>query len=382
MEKDLELEEIKEIAAKAVTERAALKNTTPESYISNLQEELRMNSKAAGASELQELVNLIVITHQEGTLLKSDMWDFISQFMVAPNDDNGNGRRFIKHYPQTGRDFTEVENTFLPTGFTKQAFCVKFIKFKNDDNTIAPTSNRLVFDITYSFSTLITYFINGQLSEFIKDQVIGKIDQSIVITVYDMIMKELVKEDCKVINGTATNMFDAFVTEVFPHAAEMKQNSSDYNVDQTNKYAIDASKKEDMIMIMSPGTWVKLHAALMSQLFNNAKIELTNYVGKVYIANRKFKKSTIGTWQTEATAYVDDNTIIVIDKKNFFKCMKMLDFSGAQDYPLNMSELRVSHLWFAKGKLPWGKGFIYKNNNLQVMPGNETGALLVNEAGE
>lgn len=374
MEKDLELQEIKEITNKVFTERALEKNTTPEAYVENLQEELKANSKAAGASELQDLVNLIVITHQETTMLKSDMWEFISQFIVQPNENNGNGRRFIKHYPQTGRDFTEVENKFLPDGFTKQAFAVKFIQFKDANGDIEPTSDRLVFDITYSFATLITYFINGQLSEFIKDQIIGKIGQSITITVYDLIMKEIVKEDYKVINGTAKNLFDCLVDDVFPQTEEMKQNSSDFNVDQTNKYAIDASKKEDMIMIISPGLKAKLNAAIMSQLFNSAKIELTNFVGKVYVANRKFKKSDIGTWQTEATSYVDDNTIIVIDKANFFKCMKMLEFTGSQEYPLNMSELRVSHLWFAKGKLPWGKGFIYKNANLMTMPGNEVPA--------
>lgn len=360
--------EIQEIMNDAAVNKAAEKGITPQEYIDKVKADVKMGN-AEGTAELKDLVNLIVITHQERTLLRSDMWDFISQFIDAPNDQTGNGHRYIKHFIQEPKNYEDVKNKFVPDEFSKTAFSVQFIKFKNDEGNLEDGSVQKVFDAVYSTVDMITYFINGQLPQFISDEIIGKIGDSVVIYMYDFIMKKLVEEKGKVVNGTAKDMFAAFTTEIFPEIEEMKLNSSDYNTDNTLTQAIDASRREDLILLCSQKVNTMLKSNIMSQLFNSANIQISNFVGSVHITNRKFKY-TNGVAGTEQQGYLDDNTIIVIDKKNYFKCLKMLKFAGEQDYPYNMSKLQVLHLWLASGYIKWGKSFVYKNNNLTVSPSN------------
>lgn len=364
---------INEITKDSIRTIAEEKGVDPQEYVDGLKAELRSDSRSPRATaELTELINLIVITHQEQTLLKSDMYDFISQFIDAPRDDNGNGRRYIKHYIQQPVDYSTIQNNFIPTGLSETKFDVQFIKFKRDNGQLEDTSLQKCFNATYSTPNMIQYFINGQLDVFIEEQIVGKIGDSVVVFLYDYIMRKIsVVDKGKIVNGTSADLFSALTTEVFPHASAMLLNSSTYNSDQTNTNSIDASRKEDLVMLVSPKIKTMLNSNIMSQLFNSKKIDLMDYVGHVHVANNKFTYAN-GIAQTEATQYVDDSTIIILDKRNYFKCLKMLEVSGEQDYPLNMSKLRVLHLWLASGYLKWGKVFVYKNANLSVSPSSVT----------
>lgn len=186
---------------------------------------------------------------------------------------------------------------------------------------------------------------------------------------YDFILRKLVDttNKGKTLAGTAQNMFDAFTTEIFPECEKMLLNSNQYNVQTALTEAIDASQKEDLIMLMSPKTHTILKSNIMSQLFNSAKIDIFNYVGQIHIPNNKFtfNGATVGV---EANQYIEENKIIVIDRKNYFRALTMLEASGRQDFPLNMSTLEVLHRWLATGYLPWGKVFTYTNNNLNNSP--------------
>ena len=74
-------------------------NQDAQSYINDLRADVRSGSPRA-ISQLQDLVNLIVITYNEATILQPNMKEFINQFIDKPRDDNGNGRRYIKHFPR------------------------------------------------------------------------------------------------------------------------------------------------------------------------------------------------------------------------------------------------------------------------------------------
>lgn len=171
----------------------------------------------------------------------------------------------------------------------------------------------------------------------------------------------------KTINGTATNAFDCFTTEIFPECRKMLLNDNQYNVSQSLTEAIDASKKEDLVMLMSSKTYTILESNIRSQLYNSAKIDIYDYVGQVHIPNNKFNLSgpTVGIQNSQ---YIDENKIIVFDRKNYLRILTMLKASGTQDYPLNLAKLKVLHLWLAAGKLEWGKVFTYSNNNLNTSP--------------
>lgn len=369
---------------KAVEVRAAKANVSGQEYIDNLKRELvEDRASRAATNELQDLVNLIVITHQQLTELKPGMEVFANQFIdQRRSDKQGNGNRYIKHYIQEGKEWTEIKNKFVPTELSNtEAMSVQFIKFKENGETLAPGSKQWAFPVVWRTAEMITYFIDGQLGEYIEDQIIGQIQQSIEVKKYDYVMG-LITADInsgkgKVINGQAENLFDALTTEVFPECEKMLLNSHEYNYNADLIYACDASQKENLVMLVAPTLQAKLKSNIMSQLFNSKNIEIKNFVGDIHVANNKFR-SQDGLYTTKnasdngTTPYLDENTIIVIDKKNYLKILTMLEFSGEQGYPLNMAHMRVVHLWLASGKLGWGKFFVYKNTNLMVMPGNET----------
>ena len=346
-------------------------NQDAQSYINDLRADVRSGSPRA-ISTLQELVNLIVITYNEATILQPNMKEFINQFIDKPRDDNGNGRRYIKHFPRVPKNYSATE--FIPTATSTPAFKVEFIKFKESNGSLATMSVQKKYEIVYIQSDLITYFINSQLRTFIEEQILGQIQQSMEIYLYDYVMTKLVDtvqntnqaKRGKLINSNKPNLFECMV-ELITEVKKMKQNSSDYNVDPQLKEAIDASKTEDLILLVSPKIKAMFETEIITQLFNSANIELNKHFGQIHVPNRQFNFSG-DTVKVQDTSYIGDDTLIVIDRKNYLRILTMLEIPGGDYYPTNMANLQVLHHWLAAGYLPWGKVLTYKSSNLTVSP--------------
>ena len=347
-------------------------NQDAQSYINDLRADVRSGSPRA-ISNLQDLVNLIVITYNEATILQPNMKEFINQFIDKPRDDNGNGRRYIKHFPRVPKDYNA--NEFIPTTTTATAFKVHFIKFKNDQGNLDTLSVQKKYEIVYIQSQLITYFINSQLRTFIEEQILGQIQQAMEIYLYDYVMTKLVDtleaggntaKRGKLITSNKPNLFECIV-ELITEVKKMKQNSSDYNVDKTLAEAIDASKTEDLILLVSPKVKAMFETEVITQLFNSANIQLDKHFGQIHVPNRKFDL-TGPTAKVQADSYIPDDRLIVIDRKNYLRILTMLEIPGGDYYPTNMANLQVLHHWLAAGYLPWGKVLTYKSNNLTVSP--------------
>ena len=320
-------------------------NQDAQSYVNDLKADVRAGSPRA-ISRLQDLVNLIVITYNEATLLKPNMKEFINQFIDEPRDDNGNGRRYIKHFPKVPTDYDATK--FIPTGTTATAFKVEFIKFKTDTGALAPMSVQKKYEIVYIQSDLITYFINNQLRTFIEEQILGQIQQAMEIYLYDYVMTKLVDTEPsggsargKVVSGQGNNLFECIV-ELITHVKDMLQNSNTYNVDQQLTEAIDASKTEDLILLVSPKVKAMFETEIITQLFNSANIELNKHFGQIHVPNRKFTL-TGQTVAVQADSYMPDNKLIVIDRKNYLRILTMLKVPGGDYYPINMANLQVLH---------------------------------------
>lgn len=351
-------------------------NQDAQSYVNDLREQVRAGSPRA-ISSLQDLVNLIVITYNEATILQPNMKEFINQFIDKPRDDNGNGRRYIKHFPKVPGNY-EI-GKFIPTGTTPPQFKVEFIKFKESNGNLAPMSVQKKYEIVYIQSELITYFINSQLRTFIEEEILGQIQQSMEIFLYDYVMTKLVDTEAitnqgannhaqrgKVITSQKANLFECMV-ELIAEVKKMKQNSNDYNVDQQLTEAIDASKTEDLILLVSPKVKAMFETEIITQLFNSANIQLDKHFGQIHVPNRKFDL-TGTTAKVQASSYIGDDKLIVIDRKNYLRILTMLKVPGGDYYPTNMANLQVLHHWLAAGYLPWGKVLTYKSSNLTVSP--------------
>ena len=322
-------------------------NQDAQSYINDLRADVRSGSPRA-ISALQDLVNLIVITYNEATLLQPNMKEFINQFIDKPRDDNGNGRRYIKHFPRVPKDYNA--NEFIPTGTTATAFKVHFIKFKNDQGQLDTLSVQKKYEIVYIQSDLITYFINSQLRTFIEEQILGQIQQAMEIYLYDYVMTKLVDtvnqdgntaKRGKLIKSTKQNLFECMV-ELITEVKKMKQNSSDYNVDPQLTEAIDASKTEDLILLVSPKVKAMFETEIITQLFNSANIQLDKHFGQIHVPNRQFNLSG-DIVKVQNTSYIGDDTLIVIDRKNYLRILTMLEIPGGDYYPTNMANLQVLH---------------------------------------
>ena len=350
-------------------------NQDAQSYVNDLREQVRAGSPRA-ISNLQDLVNLIVITYNEATILQPNMKEFINQFIDKPRDDNGNGRRYIKHFPRVPEDYNPTK--FIPTSTSTPQFKVQFIKFKKDNGDLDTLSVQKKYEIVYIQSQLITYFINSQLRTFIEEQILGQIQQAMEIYLYDYVMTKLVDTEAvssgnnqhavrgKVMSGTGRNLFECIV-ELIKEVKKMKQNSSDYNVDLTLTEAIDASKTEDLILLVSPAVKAMFESEIITQLFNSANIQLDKHFGQIHVPNRKFDL-TGPTAKVQASSYIGDDRLIVIDRKNYLRILTMLEIPGGDYYPTNMANLQVLHHWLAAGYLPWGKVLTYKSSNLTVSP--------------
>lgn len=350
-------------------------NQDAQSYVNDLREQVRAGSPRA-ISNLQDLVNLIVITYNEATILQPNMKEFINQFIDKPRDDNGNGRRYIKHFPRVPEDYNPTK--FIPTSTSTPQFKVQFIKFKKDNGDLDTLSVQKKYEIVYIQSQLITYFINSQLRTFIEEQILGQIQQAMEIYLYDYVMTKLVDTEAvssgtnqhavrgKVMSGTGRNLFECIV-ELIKEVKKMKQNSSDYNVDLTLTEAIDASKTEDLILLVSPAIKAMFESEIITQLFNSANIQLDKHFGQIHVPNRKFDL-TGPTAKVQAASYIGDDRLIVIDRKNYLRILTMLEIPGGDYYPTNMANLQVLHHWLAAGYLPWGKVLTYKSSNLTVSP--------------
>lgn len=367
----MSVKNVKDAIEVAVNHKASKSGKNGQEYYNELKEQVA-NDDSRAVSSLQDLVNLIVITYNEATLLKPGMNEFISQFIDEPRDDNGNGRRYIKHFIQKAKDYQE--NKFIPTGTTNTYFKTHFIKFKEQNGSLSSGSVRKLFEIVYIEADLITYFINGQLDVFIQEQILSQIEESMRVYLYDFVMKMLIDTNNrgKNINGTATNAFDCWTTEIFPETKLMTMNSSKYNVDRQLTEAIDASSKDDLVLLCSSKTYTTLESNIRSQLFNSGKVNIYDYVGQVHVPNNKFSfnGNTIGIEQNNSVdvQYIPDNKVIIFDKKNYVRILTMLKVAGSQFYPTNLAMLKVLHLWLASGYLPWGKVMTYTNNNLNTSP--------------
>lgn len=338
--------------------------TDPQAYVENLKNQVQQAVPLA-LNTLNELVSLIVETYQQRTLLFEGMEGFAEGFIENVSD--GNGKRYAVHIPGADDDYDKDE--FVPNSLTDYRFGVHFIKFKDDQGNLAPGAERKRWKIVYSNSELITYFINGQLSEFISDQILSKIGDSVSIYLYDKLMRALIDTagKGKEINGKAKNLFDAITNEIIPELNAFRRNGNVYNTSQQLSEVSNATRKEDIVMLMSPKVYSMIQTHLMSQLFNSSKIDLHHFVGQIHVPNnRSVKQNDIYVW--ENVNYVADDKIYVFDRKTFYKLLSFLQFTGRQDYPLNMSSLEVLHLWVAGGYLPWGKSFTYTNAALTINP--------------
>lgn len=311
----------------------------------------------------------VAVMEINGNVMKVGETEFYNKFIRSLDANmRGSGKEYIEVLPQIGGRYDA--NQYIPNAETPKTFEYDVQTFRNQDGQLSTGSYQYKFRIVIIIEQLADYFIMGRLSTFYNELVLAQIKKSRDYTVVDMVYKNIQaaieNNKGKVVNGTASNAFDCLTTEIFPEIRKMKLNSSAYNYDSTS-LVMNASKKEDLLIIASTKTLNTWFSTLKVDSFVYDAININQLVGGIHECNYEMDFSNNDkVIRAKATQYIDDNTIIVIDTRYFLSIIEFLKQSGTAQYIENMAMHQVMHYWVNAKNIKWGKCLIYKNQHLNT----------------
>ena len=238
---------------------------------------------------------------------------------------------------------------------------------------LSPQAYQFKKEQTLPINEWLPYFKKNALNEYItkKQQ---SLNRAYKIFIYNKLCNLIVAENGKVINGSATNLYDALM-ELAPEIDGMLFYNYKYNKEQQSKLAYAANSKDILIF-----TSRKVRSAIMngikSQVFNAQLVgtsERTYTYENVKCLGDKVTQTDQSTVNTVGDEWINDNTIIVVDISRI-KHIIQIDENATQGFAANLTEYLSKHVWGVIDILPWCKKIVYKNSNLRSIPTQITGA--------
>ena len=239
---------------------------------------------------------------------------------------------------------------------------------------LSPQAYQFKKEQTLPINEWLPYFKKNALNEYITKKQ-ESLNRAYKIFIYNKLCTLITREtDGKVINGTATNLYDALL-ELAPEIDGMLFYNYKYNADQSTKLPYAANSKDILIF-----TSRKVRSAIMngikSQSFNAQFVgtsERTYTYENVKCLGDKVVQTDQNTANTVTDEWLNDNTIIVIDISRI-KHIIQIDENATQGFAANLTEYLSKHVWGVIDILPWCKKIVYKNSNLRSIPTQITGA--------
>lgn len=259
--------------------------------------------------------------------------------------------------------------TFVPTEETIKKLESYTLQVYDSNKQLNAKAYQFMKEQTIPLGQWIPYFKSGKLNEYI-----GKLQTSLnkvyQLYIFDKVAKIIAdKTKGKIVNGTATNLFDAWL-EVLPHIDKMQQYNKDYNAEQSSQ-EMYASSPDDLVIFTSTKVRSLTKNGIKSQLFNaellGANAKTLNDSNLKFLGNKitLSNQSTIIT--NAADEYIDDSTIIVVDMSRI-RHLIQLDQAGTQFFQKNITEYISKNVWGIVDILPWCKKLVYTNTNLLSVP--------------
>lgn len=333
--------------------------------------ERRMGEKL-GAETITELA-LLVLKQEIVSQAKPSYLNFANIFDDGILDA-GNSKQYLFNMP-TGNSKYDPDQ-FIPINRTEQFLKQHIISIYDRNNigeiTLNPNTVQYRKNLTISEVNWLQYFKTGTLNQFLTE-LRSNLRMSFEMFKYDKIANYITSlQDIKTVQGTAKNMFDCFVDEIFPLLTNFDYYSSDYNRDQNFK-GIVAAGASNMYMIMSANNLARFKTGIKSQVYNAQFLNFKNIMddSRIFSLGKKFNISNENTpIVMKEETYIDDNTIYIFDK-NIIKLLYQIDKQQSQSFAENLATQIVLHIWLTYDTLPWGQIVKYTNKNLKVLPGNE-----------
>lgn len=232
-------------------------------------------------------------------------------------------------------------------------------------NVLSPQGYQFVKEQTIPKTQWLPYFKNYELDKFISMKQ-ASLNRAYVIYMYNKLASIITDETKgKIVNGTATNLFDA-ILEISPLIDKMYQYNSEFNAEQSSKLMY-VPKPEDLLIFTSTKVRSMIINGIKSQVFNAQFIgdskKTFTYENLKFLGN-KITQGDQDTINVDSGAeWIDDNTIIVLDISRI-RNLKQVDDETSQYFAKNLTLYINKNLWGALDILPWCKKLVYKNTNL------------------
>ena len=239
---------------------------------------------------------------------------------------------------------------------------------------LSPQAYQFKKEQTLPVNEWLPYFKKNALNEYItkKQQ---SLNRAYKIFIYNKLCNLIVSETTgKVINGTATNLYDALL-ELAPEIDGMLFYNYKYNAEQQSKVPYAAQSK-DILIFTSRKVRSAIINGIKSQVFNAQLVgtsERTYTYDNVKCLGDKVTQTDQSTVNTVGDEWLNDNTIIVIDISRIRHIIQV-DENATQGFAANLTEYLSKHVWGVIDIMPWCKKIVYKNSNLRSIPTQITGA--------
>ena len=239
---------------------------------------------------------------------------------------------------------------------------------KNGSNQVvlSPQAYQFKKEQTLPVNEWLPYFKKNALNEYItkKQQ---SLNRAYKIFIYNKLCELIVAENGKVINGTATNLYDALL-ELAPEIDGMLMYNHEYNKEQQSKLAY-TSKASDILIFTSKKVRSAIMNGVKAQVFNANFIgtsERTYTYDNVKCLGNRVTQGDQTAINTVGNEWINDNTIIVVDISRI-KHIIQIDENATQGFAANLTEYLAKHVWGVIDIMPWCKKIVYKNSNLRMI---------------
>lgn len=355
--------------------------------------ELRESGNARAAGQFaQGFLGTIAQKLIYQTILTGSMGDdlsFIEKFR-GENIDYGVGKEWVATQMSGYQEF-DME-AFVPSATTKATAITQVANFLNQQGQLNTSSNAFMkqFCITITNYNTKEYFLSDvklqQFIQTIRDAAVNGAKLYLYNLVMTMIANGITNAkttpngtDLKLINGTATNMFDACI-EVCNHIRRMVKLGNKYQlIGSTNasENFVRASSFDNLTWIWSIDNDEKANRGIKSQLYHYRLWDPTNSISEsnVYTPGTKITLPDLTTnkannYPTDTgQMWIDNNTVVVLEN-GAIEYNIVWEKAETQYYTNNMALQITYNLAGMINFVKTMRGFVYKNNNLSTEPTN------------